>query len=67
MKICMVVSRVPWPLEKGDKLRAYHQLRYLASKHEVHLFCLSDAEVDSEALANLRLINPHITIYKLNR
>jgi sugar transferase (PEP-CTERM/EpsH1 system associated) len=67
MKICMVVSRVPWPLEKGDKLRAYHQLRYLASKHELHLFCLSDAAVNSEALANLQLITPHVTVYKLNR
>lgn len=67
MKICMVVSRVPWPLEKGDKLRAYHQLRYLARRHEMHLFCLSDTAVSQEAIEHLQSITPHVTIYKLNR
>ena len=43
MKIVMLVSRVPYPLEKGDKLRAFHQLRHLAQRHEIHLFALNDA------------------------
>jgi sugar transferase (PEP-CTERM/EpsH1 system associated) len=42
MKIVTLVSRVPYPLEKGDKLRAFHQLRHLAQRHEVHLFALND-------------------------
>src|SRR3954465_8637965 len=42
MRIVMLVSRVPYPLEKGDKLRAFHQLRHLAQRHEVHLFALND-------------------------
>jgi len=37
MKILMVLSRFPYPLEKGDKLRAYHQIRCLSEKHEVYL------------------------------
>ncbi len=46
MKLFMIVSRVPWPLDKGDKLRAYHQARELAKNHEVFLCCLSDKKPD---------------------
>ena len=67
MKVCMLVSRVPWPLEKGDKLRAYHQLRHLCKHHEVHLICLSDTSVDESAISHLRAITPHITVFRLNR
>ena len=41
MKIAVIASRFPWPLEKGDKLRLYHQLLYLAQRHEVCLIALS--------------------------
>jgi sugar transferase (PEP-CTERM/EpsH1 system associated) len=67
MKICMLVSRVPWPLEKGDKLRAYHQLRQLSLHHEVHLICLSDVHVEEAAITQLQKITPHISVYRLNR
>jgi sugar transferase (PEP-CTERM/EpsH1 system associated) len=67
MKICMLVSRVPWPLEKGDKLRAYHQMRFLAKHHELHLLCLSDAGVDPVAIEHLKTITPHVEVFPLNR
>jgi polysaccharide biosynthesis protein PslH len=53
MKILVALSRFPWPLEKGDKLRAYHQLKGLAEHHEVHLVCLNEDEVDAAALEAL--------------
>ncbi|MCR4965697.1 MAG: glycosyltransferase [Bacteroidales bacterium] len=48
MKILVLLSRFPYPLEKGDKLRAYHQMRQLATKHEVYLVALSDYEVSDD-------------------
>jgi len=66
MKIFMLVSRVPWPLEKGDKLRAYHQLKQLAKNHEVFLCCLSDKEVHPDAMAQLKSITPHVVVLRLN-
>src|SRR3954451_20517347 len=54
MRIVMLVSRVPYPLEKGDKLRAFHQLRHLAQRHEVHLFALNDGgDLHPDALSVL--------------
>lgn len=41
MKIFVLLSRIPWPLEKGDKLRAFHQIRCLSQHHEVYLCALN--------------------------
>lgn len=47
MRIFVMLSRIPWPLEKGDKLRAYNQIKCLAKNHEVILCALNDdAKVD---------------------
>jgi polysaccharide biosynthesis protein PslH len=32
MKLLMTLSRIPYPLEKGDKLRAYHQIKEFLSQ-----------------------------------
>jgi sugar transferase (PEP-CTERM/EpsH1 system associated) len=46
MKILFALSRFPFPTLKGDKLRAYYQLKELSKKHEVHLVCLSEDKSD---------------------
>lgn len=43
-KLVVLSSRFPYPLVKGDKLRLYHQLKYLSKHFEIHL--LSTIEVD---------------------
>ena len=50
-KILVVVSRVPYPLEKGDKLRAFNQIKVLSTKYEVALFALDDPSARSSAKA----------------
>lgn len=54
MKILCITSRVPWPLEKGDKLRAYHQLKRLAVNHDVVLFALADEPLHPDAIGELK-------------
>lgn len=66
MRVFVLLSRVPWPLEKGDKLRAYHQLKAMAQAHEVHVCCLSHRAIRAEALQELRSITPHINLVRLN-
>ncbi|NEN25330.1 glycosyltransferase [Cryomorpha ignava] len=67
MKIVVILSRVPYPLEKGDKLRAYHQLKVLHEKHEIILCCLSDSPVHPDAEKALREISSSFHIFKLKR
>ena len=54
MKILAVLPRFPYPLEKGDKLRAYHQLRLLAREHDVYLFCTSHHKPAANHLDEVR-------------
>lgn len=37
MKLLILLSRIPYPLEKGDKLRAYHQIKVLSKHHSIIL------------------------------
>ena len=67
MRLMVLLSRVPYPLEKGDKLRAYHLVRRLAQKHEVFLFCLSDGHVRGSDVDHLRQFCAHIEVVKLPR
>ena len=41
MKILFLLSRYPYPLTKGDKLRAFMQMKHLAKENDISLFCLS--------------------------
>lgn len=54
MKLLVVLSRFPYPLEKGDKLRAYHQIRVLSRQHDIYLFALSDTEVPAASMEALK-------------
>ncbi|MHC1708296.1 MAG: glycosyltransferase [Bacteroidales bacterium] len=65
MKILMLLPRVPYPLEKGDKLRAFHQLRLLSRNHEIFLFCLNDDSLHPDALIKLKPYCKAIEIYDL--
>jgi polysaccharide biosynthesis protein PslH len=67
MKILFVASRVPFELDKGDKLRAFHQLKYLARYHQVILFALSDEPVPAEAQAALAAFCSEVVLYPVSR
>lgn len=67
MKLLVLLSRVPYPLEKGDKLRAYHLIARLARKHEIFLFCLSDTPTDPAHIEHLHQFCKHIEVVRIPR
>ncbi|MBT4519735.1 MAG: glycosyltransferase [Halieaceae bacterium] len=52
-KVLFVLSRFPYPLTKGDKVRAYHQIRKLSESCDVYLVALSDVHVSKKSIAAL--------------
>ena len=48
MKIFVLLPRIPFPLEKGDKLRAFNQIKQLAKRNEIVLCALNDNAKVSE-------------------
>ena len=67
MKILIILPRFPYPLEKGDKLRAYHQLRLLSENNEVYLFALSHNRVDQSAYDEVRKYCKEICVARLSK
>ncbi len=42
MKIFYITPRIPFPIDKGDKLRAFYQIKYLSKNHEIFLFSFDE-------------------------
>ncbi len=67
MKILVILSRLPYPLEKGDKLRAYNQLRELNERHEIILCCLTEQKVTTTQTNKVSAICSELHIFELSR
>ena len=67
MKILFILSRFPYPLEKGDKLRAYHQIKNLSLRHEVILFTLTDTRPAKDAIEHIKGMCSRVEIYELSK
>ena len=63
----VLTSRFPYPLEKGDKLRVYHQIVGLAKTNEIILCSLADRPVSEEHLDQLRPYCSSIHIFRLSK
>jgi sugar transferase (PEP-CTERM/EpsH1 system associated) len=48
MRILFIAHRVPYPPNKGEKLRAFWELRELSKSHTVDLFCFYDDSEDAK-------------------
>ncbi|HEV7290618.1 TIGR03087 family PEP-CTERM/XrtA system glycosyltransferase [Sphingomonas sp.] len=44
--ILFLAHRVPFPPDRGDKIRAYHILRHLSARNRVHLLAFADDPAD---------------------
>lgn len=53
-ELLFLAHRIPYPPDKGDKIRSWHVLRHLAANHRVHLGCFVDDPADWRHLPMLR-------------
>ena len=44
--LLFLAHRVPFPPDRGDKIRSFHILQHLAVRHRVHLVAFADDEAD---------------------
>jgi len=51
--LIFLVHRIPYPPNKGDKIRSFHLLRHLARRYRVHLGAFADDPADLEHAATL--------------
>ncbi len=67
MKLLFLTSRFPYPLEKGDKLRAYYFIKHLSLKHEIYLFAVNENNPDEKSLDNLRPFCKAIEVVQISK
>ncbi len=63
----MILPRVPSPLDKGDKLRAYHMLRQMSERHELYLYCLSETHVPFDIREHLLQFSKEFFVFHSGR
>jgi glycosyltransferase involved in cell wall biosynthesis len=73
MKILYIAHRIPYPPDRGDKIRSFNEIKYLSQRHEIHLACLADDPKDLKyendlkhfcKSTNVVLVNPKIVKLK---
>jgi sugar transferase (PEP-CTERM/EpsH1 system associated) len=67
MKLMMVLSRFPQPIDKGDKLRAYHQIKQLAKQNDIYLFCITDTLINEQSRQHLLQYCKEVNVYNIGR
>lgn len=63
----MLTHRLPYPPDKGERIRAYHWLRSLACEHEVDLLTLAQPPVPDDYRRALQELACNVTIVTHNR
>lgn len=67
MKIAVVTSRFPYPLEKGDKLRLYFQIKFLSQYHEIILLSLAESPISDSSLKHIQGFCKTVHVFPLQK
>ena len=65
-KLLYLVHRMPYPPNKGDKVRSYHLLKHLQQNHQVFLGTFIDDPDDEQYLPTLKHLCPDQCVVRLN-
>lgn len=65
--LLFLTQRIPYPPDKGDKLRSYAILRHLARQREIHLGCFIDDPEDRAHIEALRSLCTRLHCVDLDR
>ena len=64
--LLLLVHRIPFPPNKGDKIRSYHLLRHLAEHYQVHLGSFVDDEDDWQHASTVEKLCASTHLARLN-
>lgn len=66
-KLVYVTSRFPFPLTKGDRLRAYYQIRELSKTYDIYLICTNETKVNEREITELATFCKEIHVFRLKK
>jgi sugar transferase (PEP-CTERM/EpsH1 system associated) len=66
-RILFVTHRVPYPPDKGDRIRTYHLIRFLSKHHQIYLASLADEPISVEARRALERLCAHVAFIPVSK
>ena len=67
MRILFLTSRLPYPPNRGDRLRVYNFIKSLSRQHEVHLVSFIAAETELANIEPLKLFCKDVRVVKQSK
>ena len=67
LRVLFLAHRLPFAPDRGDRIRSYHIIRYLARRHRVWLVAPADQAVDEAQLRDLRTVCEGVDVATLPR
>jgi len=66
-RVLMLTHRVPFPPDRGDRIRSYNLLKLLSRHFEIALACTSDEPVTDEQRQTLSQLAGRVSIHQTNK
>lgn len=67
MRLLFLTSRVPYPIEKGDKLRVFNFIKEMSKYHEVYLFAIDESNTSDENIQVLKQYCKSVEIFPISK
>ncbi|MEZ6132853.1 MAG: TIGR03087 family PEP-CTERM/XrtA system glycosyltransferase [Planctomycetaceae bacterium] len=61
-RVLYITHRVPWPPDRGDRIRTWNILKFLSQRADVDLICLADEPVTTETRNALHSVTSRLAI-----
>src|SRR5579872_6246727 len=65
--LLFLTQRLPWPPNKGEKIRCWHILNHLRQSYHVHFGCLVDDPADRQHIETVRALCASLYAAPLHR
>lgn len=65
-RLLFIAHRVPYPPNKGDKIRSFNELKFLSRHYSVDLLCLVDDPTDLKYVIDLQHYCDQVKLLQLN-
>ncbi len=66
LNILVALSRFPYPTNKGDKLRAYYQIKEMSRNYNIFLVCLTDKAVSDKDIEHMSQLCQEVLVFRQN-
>jgi len=65
--LIFISHRIPWPLNKGEKIRAWNIIQYLRPKFRIHLGCVVDDPADMAHVPHLQTVCESVGAFPIDK